>query len=47
MSTQALRIADLVASAKPREPVPVYATYASLERIVHAHQAGDWPSGTS
>ncbi|MFG2919704.1 DEAD/DEAH box helicase family protein [Kitasatospora sp. NPDC048298] len=38
VSTQAARIADLVASAKPGDPVTVYATYASLERIVQAHQ---------
>ncbi|MFJ9777181.1 sigma factor-like helix-turn-helix DNA-binding protein [Kitasatospora sp. NPDC101157] len=36
VSTQAARIADLVASARPGEPVTVYATYASLERIVQA-----------
>ncbi|MFI8456641.1 Helicase associated domain protein [Kitasatospora sp. NPDC085464] len=38
VSTQAARIADLVASAGPGEPVTVYATYASLERIVQAHR---------
>ncbi|MFD8599159.1 Helicase associated domain protein [Kitasatospora sp. NPDC059646] len=38
VTTQAARIADLVASAKAGEPVTVYATYASLERIVQAHQ---------
>ncbi|MER5868036.1 Helicase associated domain protein [Kitasatospora sp. NPDC002040] len=38
VSTQAARIADLVASAKVGEPVTVYATYASLERIVAAHK---------
>ncbi|MFE4600461.1 Helicase associated domain protein [Kitasatospora indigofera] len=38
VTTQAARIADLVASAKAGEPVTVYATYASLERIVAAHQ---------
>ncbi|MFJ2188724.1 DEAD/DEAH box helicase family protein [Kitasatospora sp. NPDC087861] len=38
MTTQAARIADLVAAEKPGEPVTVYATYASLERIVQAHQ---------
>lgn len=38
VSTQAARIADLVAAEKAGEPVTVYATYASLERIVQAHQ---------
>ncbi|TYC68837.1 DEAD/DEAH box helicase [Streptomyces sp. CB01881] len=38
VTTIAARIADLVASAKPGEPVTVYATYASLERIVQAHR---------
>ncbi|MFI5648989.1 DEAD/DEAH box helicase family protein [Kitasatospora sp. NPDC051705] len=41
VTTQALRIADLVAAEKPGEPgepVTVYATYASLERIVQAHR---------
>ncbi|MBO1416210.1 DEAD/DEAH box helicase [Streptomyces sp. FH025] len=38
VTTQAARIADLVASAKAGEPVTVYATYASLERIVQAHR---------
>ncbi|MFG2919010.1 Helicase associated domain protein [Kitasatospora sp. NPDC048298] len=38
VSTQAPRIADLVAKEKAGEPVTVYATYASLERIVQAHQ---------
>ncbi|MFI9159016.1 DEAD/DEAH box helicase [Kitasatospora aureofaciens] len=38
VSTQAPRIADLVAQEKPGEPVTVYATYASLERIVQAHR---------
>ncbi|MGW2541638.1 Helicase associated domain protein [Kitasatospora sp. NPDC001574] len=38
VTTQAARIADLVAKAKPGEPVTVYATYASLERIVTAHK---------
>ncbi|MGW4651353.1 Helicase associated domain protein [Kitasatospora sp. NPDC004289] len=37
VTTQAARIADLVTSAKAGEPVTVYATYASLERIVTAH----------
>ncbi|MFE4356088.1 Helicase associated domain protein [Kitasatospora sp. NPDC056800] len=38
VTTQAARIADLVAAEKPGEPVTVYATYASLERIVQAHR---------
>lgn len=38
VTTQAPRIADLVAKEKAGEPVTVYATYASLERIVQAHQ---------
>ncbi|SDT83494.1 Helicase conserved C-terminal domain-containing protein [Streptomyces sp. TLI_053] len=38
VTTQAARIADLVATVKPGEPVTVYATYASLERIVKAHK---------
>ncbi|MFE0462775.1 Helicase associated domain protein [Kitasatospora sp. NPDC058965] len=38
VTTQAPRIADLVANEKAGEPVTVYATYASLERIVQAHQ---------
>ncbi|WP_051742303.1 DEAD/DEAH box helicase [Kitasatospora sp. MBT66] len=38
VSTQAARIADLVAAGKTGEPVTVYATYASLERIVRAHR---------
>ncbi|MFF1873005.1 Helicase associated domain protein [Kitasatospora herbaricolor] len=38
VTTQAARIADLVTKAKAGEPVTVYATYASLERIVAAHQ---------
>ncbi|MFD8707678.1 Helicase associated domain protein [Kitasatospora sp. NPDC059648] len=44
VSTQAARIADLVASAKSGEPVTVYATYASLERIVQAHQQFGLPA---
>ncbi|WP_405363565.1 Helicase associated domain protein [Kitasatospora sp. NBC_00085] len=40
VTTQAPRIADLVAKEKAGEPVTVYATYASLERIVQAHR--DW-----
>ncbi|WP_153466812.1 DEAD/DEAH box helicase [Streptomyces kaniharaensis] len=44
VSTQAARIADLVTSAKPGEPVTVYATYASLERIVQAHQLHGLPA---
>ncbi|MFC8452130.1 Helicase associated domain protein [Kitasatospora sp. NPDC057223] len=38
VTTQAARIADLVAGEKAGEPVTVYATYASLERIVAAHK---------
>ncbi|MET9618124.1 DEAD/DEAH box helicase [Kitasatospora indigofera] len=38
VTTQAARIADLVAQEKAGEPVTVYATYASLERIVAAHK---------
>ncbi|MFJ8038896.1 Helicase associated domain protein [Kitasatospora sp. NPDC096147] len=38
VTTQATRIADLVAKVKPGDPVTVYATYASLERIVKAHK---------
>ncbi|MFD7907068.1 Helicase associated domain protein [Kitasatospora sp. NPDC059747] len=38
VTTQAPRIADLVVAEKTGEPVTVYATYASLERIVQAHQ---------
>ncbi|MER7757783.1 helicase-related protein [Kitasatospora sp. NPDC097643] len=38
VTTQAPRIADLVAKEKAGEPVTVYATYASLERIVQAHR---------
>ncbi|MFF3597969.1 DEAD/DEAH box helicase [Kitasatospora indigofera] len=38
VTTQAARIADLVAQVKAGEPVTVYATYASLERIVTAHK---------
>ncbi|WP_457033722.1 DEAD/DEAH box helicase family protein, partial [Kitasatospora sp. P5_F3] len=38
VTTQAARIADLVASVKAGEAVTVYATYASLERIVAAHK---------
>ncbi|MEU9044598.1 MULTISPECIES: DEAD/DEAH box helicase family protein [unclassified Kitasatospora] len=37
VTTKAPRIADLVAAARPGDPVTVYATYASLERIVQAH----------
>ncbi|MFF0294512.1 Helicase associated domain protein [Kitasatospora sp. NPDC004614] len=43
VSTQAPRIADLVVKEKAGEPVTVYATYASLERIVQAHQLYDLP----
>ncbi|MEU4119055.1 Helicase associated domain protein [Kitasatospora sp. NPDC028055] len=37
VTTQAPRIADLVNGAPDNQPVTVYATYASLERIVQAH----------
>ncbi|MFJ7250097.1 Helicase associated domain protein [Kitasatospora sp. NPDC098652] len=38
VTTQAVRITDLVNGAPDDQPVTVYATYASLERIVQAHQ---------
>ncbi|MER5349422.1 Helicase associated domain protein [Kitasatospora sp. NPDC002551] len=38
VTTQAARIADLVGAAPEDRPVTVYATYASLERIVQAHR---------
>ncbi|MFJ3794229.1 Helicase associated domain protein [Kitasatospora sp. NPDC090091] len=38
VTTQAARITDLVNGAPDDQPVTVYATYASLERIVEAHQ---------
>ncbi|MCX4743915.1 Helicase associated domain protein [Kitasatospora sp. NBC_01287] len=38
VTTQAVRITDLVNGAPDNQPVTVYATYASLERIVQAHQ---------
>lgn len=44
VTTQAARIADLVASVKAGEPVTVYATYASLERIVKAHKECGLPA---
>ncbi|MFE4482943.1 DEAD/DEAH box helicase family protein, partial [Kitasatospora sp. NPDC056789] len=44
VTTQAPRITDLVAAEKPGEPVTVYATYASLERIVQAHQLHRLPA---
>ncbi|MFD9123579.1 Helicase associated domain protein [Kitasatospora sp. NPDC059571] len=44
VTTQAARITDLATSAKPGEPVTVYATYASLERIVQAHQLYGLPA---
>ncbi|MEV7776534.1 Helicase associated domain protein [Kitasatospora sp. NPDC086791] len=43
VTTQAPRIADLVATEKAGEPVTVYATYASLERIVQAHRLHGLP----
>ncbi|GAA1992822.1 DEAD/DEAH box helicase [Kitasatospora viridis] len=44
VTTQAARLADLVAKEKTGEPVTVYATYASLERIVQAHQLCGLPA---
>ncbi|MFJ9846035.1 DEAD/DEAH box helicase [Kitasatospora sp. NPDC101155] len=44
MTTQAPRIADLVAKEKAGEPVTVYATYASLERIIQAHRLCGLPA---
>ncbi|MFJ2864133.1 Helicase associated domain protein [Kitasatospora sp. NPDC087314] len=44
VTTKAARIADLVAEEKAGEPVTVYATYASLERIVQAHQLCGLPA---
>ncbi|MFE7524635.1 Helicase associated domain protein [Kitasatospora sp. NPDC057542] len=44
VTTKAPRIADLVAKEKADEPVTVYATYASLERIVQAHQLCGLPA---
>ncbi|MFE3498995.1 Helicase associated domain protein [Kitasatospora sp. NPDC059160] len=44
VTTQAPRIADLVAKEKAGEPVTVYATYASLERIVEAHKVRGLPA---
>ncbi|MDH6711366.1 putative helicase [Kitasatospora sp. MAA19] len=44
VTTQAARIADLVQAEKPGEPVTVYATYASLERIVQAHRLHGLPA---
>jgi len=44
VTTQAARIADLVQAAKPGGPVTVYATYASLERIVQAHRLHGLPA---
>ncbi|GAA1236748.1 DEAD/DEAH box helicase [Kitasatospora nipponensis] len=44
VTTQAARIADLIAREKPGEPVTVYATYASLERIVAAHRLCGLPA---
>ncbi|GAA2156917.1 DEAD/DEAH box helicase [Kitasatospora kazusensis] len=44
VTTQAPRIADLVAKAKTGEPVTVYATYASMERITAAHQLHGLPA---
>ncbi|MFH8387559.1 DEAD/DEAH box helicase family protein [Kitasatospora sp. NPDC018058] len=44
VTTKAPRIADLVATEKPDQPVTVYATYASLERIVQAHRLHGLPA---
>ncbi|MFF2147476.1 Helicase associated domain protein [Kitasatospora sp. NPDC058190] len=44
VTTQAARIADLVQTEMPGEPVTVYATYASLERIVQAHRLHGLPA---
>ncbi|MFJ5924296.1 Helicase associated domain protein [Kitasatospora sp. NPDC092948] len=44
VTTQAARITDLVAKEKAGEPVTVYATYASLERIVQAHRQFGLPA---
>ncbi|MGW3181749.1 Helicase associated domain protein [Kitasatospora sp. NPDC001119] len=44
VTTQAPRIADLVAGAPDDQPVTVYATYASLERIVQAHREFGLPA---
>ncbi|MDH6130025.1 DEAD/DEAH box helicase [Kitasatospora sp. GP82] len=44
VTTQAARLADLVADEKAGEPVTVYATYASLERIVQAHKLHRLPA---
>ncbi|MFF2117327.1 Helicase associated domain protein [Kitasatospora sp. NPDC058184] len=44
VTTQAARIADLVAGAPDDQPVTVYATYASLERIVQAHREFGLPA---
>ncbi|MFE4483129.1 DEAD/DEAH box helicase family protein, partial [Kitasatospora sp. NPDC056789] len=44
MTTQAARITDLVAGAPDDQPVTVYATYASLERIVQAHREFGLPA---
>ncbi|MFI9273432.1 Helicase associated domain protein [Kitasatospora sp. NPDC052896] len=44
VTTVAARIADLVGGTKAGEPVTVYATYASLERIVQAHQLHGLPA---
>ncbi|MFJ2577134.1 DEAD/DEAH box helicase family protein [Kitasatospora aureofaciens] len=44
VTTQAARIADPVTTVKPGEPVTVYATYASMERIVRAHRLHSLPA---
>ncbi|GAA0699032.1 DEAD/DEAH box helicase [Kitasatospora atroaurantiaca] len=44
ITTQAARVADLVAAVPTGRPVTVYATYASLERIVQAHRQFGLPA---
>ncbi|MFF0390508.1 Helicase associated domain protein [Kitasatospora sp. NPDC004615] len=44
VTTQAARLTDLVNGAPDNQPVTVYATYASLERIVQAHQLYGLPA---
>ncbi|MFD4198793.1 DEAD/DEAH box helicase family protein, partial [Amycolatopsis thermoflava] len=44
VTTQAARLTDLVNGAPDNQPVTVYATYASLERIVQAHQLHRFPA---
>ncbi|WP_073818250.1 DEAD/DEAH box helicase [Kitasatospora sp. CB01950] len=44
VTTQAAKLTDLVNGAPEGQPVTVYATYASLERIVQAHQQFGLPA---